>query len=80
MNEDEKNIKRLPIHKIKDGAIEVSVWNNTHTDTKGISFNAKSVTITRNYKKDDAWAKSESVPMKDVPKLILALTDAYLKR
>jgi hypothetical protein len=44
-----------PVHKIRDGAIEVSIWKND--GEKGPWF---SVSHRRSYKQGDEWKESDS--------------------
>jgi hypothetical protein len=54
-----------PIHKIRDGAIEVSIWKNE--GEKGPRYSA---THRRSYKQDEEWKDSDSYGQDDL--LILA--------
>jgi hypothetical protein len=54
-----------PVHKIRSGAIEVAIWRNE--SEKGPWF---SVTMSRSYKKDEAWKQADSYGTDDL--LLLA--------
>ncbi|MGO9468052.1 MAG: hypothetical protein ACLQVF_28295 [Isosphaeraceae bacterium] len=56
---------RKPVYKLKDGAIDVSVWENEGKDGRFYS-----VTHHRSYKKGDAWKESGSYGQDDL--LVLA--------
>jgi hypothetical protein len=57
--------KTKPVHKIRDGAIDISIWKNE--GDKGVWY---SVTARRSYKKDDQWKDADSYGQDDL--LVLA--------
>jgi len=65
--------KKQPEKKFKVGGIEVAIWKNENPEGKryhSISFN-------KNYKKDDKWYSTTTINVNDIPKLKLALDEAY---
>ncbi|MBT4191911.1 MAG: hypothetical protein HOE11_01250 [Candidatus Diapherotrites archaeon] len=62
-----------PVKKIKIGAIEVAVWENTSSEGKKF-FNT---TMERSYKDGEEWKKTNSLRDSDLPKAILALQKAF---
>lgn len=62
-----------PIKKIKVGAVEIAVWENT--SEKGNKF--YSTTMERNYKDGDEWKKTNSLREGDLPKAELGLRKAF---
>ena len=62
-----------PVKKIKIGAIEVAVWENTSNEGKKF-FNT---TMERSYKDGEEWKKTNSLRDSDIPKTVLALQKAY---
>jgi hypothetical protein len=56
---------KKPVHKIRDGAIDLAIWQND--SDKGPWF---SVTARRSYKKDDEWKDADSYGQDDL--LVLA--------
>lgn len=72
--------KTMPTLSIKDGNIEVNVWEHTNKDKLGKEFIGQTVSIKQNYKIDEKWDSTHNIAMNNIPKLILALTQIYLKR
>ena len=62
-----------PVKKVKVGAIEVAVWENSSKDGKKFF----TTTMERNYKNGEEWKKTSSLRTDDLPKAILALQEAY---
>ena len=62
-----------PVKKVKVGAIEIAVWENTSKE--GNKF--FTTTMERNYKDGDEWKKTGSLRDSDIPKAILALQKAF---
>ena len=56
---------KKPVHKLRDGAIEVAIWKND--GEKGPWYN---VTHSRSYKQGDEWKESDSYGQDDL--LVLA--------
>jgi hypothetical protein len=52
---------RKPVHKLKDGAIEVAIWRNESDNGPWYS-----VTHRRNYKQGDQWKESDSYGQDDL--------------
>lgn len=71
-----------PVHKISVGNVTLNVWENEvgRGDDK---FKVQSVSIQKNYKKDDKWESSSSFKYSEIPFVIMAcqkaLEDKYLK-
>jgi hypothetical protein len=64
--------KAKPAHKIRSGGIEVAVWRQE--SEKGPWYN---VTMSRSYKKDEEWKKSDSFGSDDVLLLAKLLDQAH---
>jgi hypothetical protein len=62
-----------PVKKVKVGAIEVAVWENSSKEGKKFF----TTTMERNYKAGEDWKKTSSLRTDDLPKAILALQEAY---
>lgn len=66
-----------PTHKIAVGATTVAIWTNVVQTAEG-QRNMERVTIDRRYKdKDGQWQSTGSFNTSDLPRLILALQEAY---
>ena len=66
-----------PTHKIAVGATTVAIWKNVIQTPDG-ERNMERVTIDRRYKdKDGQWQSTSSFNTSDLPRLILALQEAY---
>jgi hypothetical protein len=50
-----------PAHKLRDGALQVTIWRNS-----GEKGNWYSVIPSRSYKKGDAWRETESLGFDDL--------------
>lgn len=63
-----------PKNNVKVGGVEVAVWENQKKEGKGtfVSFS-----VQRNYKQGEEWKHSQSFFLNDVPKLVIALQEAY---
>ena len=61
--------KTLPVHKIRNGNVRVAIWRN--------ESGFFSVTHDRSFRKNDEWHRSTSYGRDDLPKLALALNNAY---
>ncbi len=67
-----------PETKIKIGAISASVWKRTHKTQDGREFDRRQVSIDRAYKdKEGNWKNVTSFDANDIPKVVLALQEAY---
>ena len=62
-----------PIHSIRVGAIQVSIWENPLKDGSGV---IRSVTITKSYKQGEEWKQTTSFKMADLPLIQLAMNEA----
>ena len=71
--EEIKSEGRGPVKKVKVGAIEVAVWENSSKDGKKFF----TTTMDRSYKMGEEWKKTGSLRNEDLPKAILALQEAY---
>jgi hypothetical protein len=65
--------KKYPEKNIRVGGIQVAIWRNESKE--GRKF--YSVSIEKRYKKDDEWKSTTNLNSNDIPKLILALQEAY---
>jgi hypothetical protein len=63
--------KRKPAHKIRSGALALTIWKNDGNHGPGCS-----VTPTRVYKKDEQWAESDSFGQDDLLRLAKLLDEA----
>jgi hypothetical protein len=63
---------RKPVHKLRDGAIELAIWKND--GEKGPWY---SVTHRRNYKQNDEWKESDSYGQDDLLTLAKLLDLAH---
>lgn len=69
---------KQPVKKVDVFPIQVSVWENL-VKTQDSEYTSHSVTIEKSYKdKDGNWQKTQSFNVSDLPKLQLALNDAYV--
>jgi hypothetical protein len=62
---------KKPAHKIRRGAIELAIWENTGAN--GVWYN---VTLSRSFKKDDQWGESSSFGQDDLLPLAKILDEA----
>ena len=63
-----------PMHKIAVGACGAAIWDNKLPDGR----NMERITIDRRYKdKEGEWQSTGSFNTSDLPRLILALQEAY---
>ena len=72
-NKTENKADRAPVKKVKVGAIEVAIWENSSKDGKKFF----TTTMDRSYKTGEDWKKTASLRDADIPKAILALQEAY---
>ncbi len=61
-----------PVHKLRDGAIEVAIWRNE--GEKGAWY---SVTATRTFKQGEEWKQTESFGQDDLLALAKLLDLAH---
>ncbi|MEQ8694294.1 MAG: hypothetical protein RIC85_03080 [Gammaproteobacteria bacterium] len=66
---------KAPVMKLRDGLLEVAVWENTTNDGK--SFH--SFEHSRSYKDGEEWKKTTSLSGDDPLKVGLLYTQAYSK-
>jgi hypothetical protein len=72
----EQGNKPVKVFRVK-GGISASVWLNT-TSVDGRTITTHSVTVQRRYRKQNGdWATSQSYHANDIPRVQLALQDAY---
>jgi hypothetical protein len=71
-----------PVNKISVGNVTLNVWEN-EVGRGNDKFTVQSVSIQKNYKKDDKWESSSSFKHNELPFVIMAcqkaLEDRYLK-
>jgi hypothetical protein len=60
-----------PVHKVRGGGIEVSIWKNEGAN--GVWY---SVTLRRNYKQGEAWKESDSYAEDDLLRLAKLANEA----
>jgi hypothetical protein len=56
--------KQKPIHEIRLGAVKAAIWENETTNGK-----RHNLTVTRLYKDNDEWKRTESFGRDDLPLL-----------
>ena len=62
-----------PVHKIRDGVLQVTIWKNT-----GERGSYYTVNPTRSYKaSDDAWKETDSLGQDDLLPMAELLREAY---
>ena len=61
-----------PAHKLRDGALQVTIWRNP--TEKGVFY---SVNPVRGYKKGDAWKETESLGFDDLLPMAKLLNQAH---
>jgi len=66
------NMSNKPAHKIRDGLLAVTIWENEH-DGKAYY----SVDLKRNYKDGDTWKETTALSGRDLLKAANLLTQAY---
>jgi hypothetical protein len=70
--------KQKPEKKFRVGAVSATIWKRTHTTKDGQPFDRHQVSLDRTYKdRNDQWQSTNSYDTNDVPKAILALSNAY---
>jgi hypothetical protein len=66
-------MSNTPAHKLKDGALRVTIWRNT--SDKGTFYTA---TPSRGYKSgDDPWKETDSLNNDDILPMTELLREAY---
>lgn len=67
-----------PENKFQIGAVSACIWKRSHTTKDGQSFEKRQVSLDRTYKdRNGNWKNSSSYDTNDIPKAILALSQAY---
>jgi hypothetical protein len=61
-----------PAHKLRDGALQVTIWRNS-----GDNGNWYSVIPSRGYKKGDVWKETESLGFDDLLAMSKLLSQAH---
>ncbi len=64
-----------PIKRIKIGAVSATIWAN-ESESGTLRY---SITIVRNYLKDDSWHETSSFSVSDLP-IVAKLTDLALAK
>jgi hypothetical protein len=80
MEKESTEKKNAPVAKFTAGLITVSVWENKAVNSRtGDQFLTHSVTLDRRYLDTDGttWKSTNSYAPNDLPKLGLALSQAY---
>jgi hypothetical protein len=63
-----------PVHKIRDGVLQVCIWRNTNTEGKSFY----SLTPQRSYRAgDDTWRETESLNAEDILPMAELLRESY---
>lgn len=66
--------KNEPIKKFRIGNVSADVWENEGKENKKFL----SISIAKNYKDmNDEWKSTNSFSVSDLPKLVLASSEAY---
>ncbi len=68
--------KNKPTNEITKGNVKVSMWEKEH-EKDGKKFKTKTFTAQRFYKDGEEWKYTNSFNLSDVPKLIIALQEAF---
>lgn len=63
-----------PVHRIRAGAVQASVWNNTSDALQKEYF---TVTFSRRFKAGEEWKESKSFHRNDLPILAKVANDAH---
>jgi hypothetical protein len=73
--------KKKPVKTFRAGLISATIWENSRTDENNKEYTTKTITIQRNYLKDmndeKSWARTNSVPTADLPRVNLVCQQAY---
>jgi len=79
MDEKQNEEKTMPEHKIRFGCIKATIWKNIIKSGKQ-EIEVLNTSIEKSYKdSDDNWKTTNSYNVNDLPKLIAAATEAYIK-
>ena len=63
-----------PVHRIRAGAVQASVWNNTSDALKTENF---TVSFSRRFRQGEEWKESKSFHRNDLPTLAKVANDAH---
>ena len=63
-----------PVHRIRAGAVQASVWNNTSEALKTEYF---TVSFSRRFRQGEEWKESKSFHRNDLPTLAKGANDAH---
>ena len=63
-----------PVHRIRAGAVQASVWNNTSEALKTEYF---TVSFSRRFRQGEEWKESKSFHRNDLPTLAKVANDAH---
>ena len=70
--------KKLPEMTFRAGAVSATVWQNTGKNKDGELNTYNTISIDRSYKdKQDAWQKTNSMRINDLPKASLVMKKAF---
>ena len=79
MDEKQNEEKTMPEHKIRFGSVKATIWKNIIKSGKQ-EIEVLNTSIEKSYKdSDDNWKTTNSYNVNDLPKLIAAATEAYIK-
>ena len=67
--------KEMPEKKFRAGQIVASVWKNDRKE--GQDYDTFSVSVMKNYKKDEEWKTTSNFNVNDLPKVALVCQKAY---
>lgn len=69
--------KKQPVMKYRYGNVVASIWENQKDSESENGRSFHSVSVEKIYKQDDHWKSSSSFDRDDLPKLQLAIEEAY---
>jgi len=64
-----------PVQKYKAGSVSAAIWKNVG-NKNGRETEFHTVSLNRNYKKDDQWQSTNSLRVQDIPDALLVLGKA----
>ena len=77
-NEENKEEKgRPPYKKIRVGNVTATIWDK---ELEGKDYKVYSVKVEKNYKDGETWKTTNNYNTNDLPKLCLAVKEAYKKK
>lgn len=68
-----------PLFHLSAKDVEVTVWNNLVVLPDNKSYDVKTITIHKNFVKDNVYNKTTSFKVGDIPKMVASLTAVYNK-